>query len=157
MPYAGSLAVACGDLVPWRTGLVAPGHVESSQTRDRSWKLCPCIGGQILIHCTTREVLIMFYSDLLHSNKSLTLLSSYSANPWIKCPIYCIALRACLTPMDCSLPSSSVHGIFQASILEWVAISSSGGSSRPRDQICVSYISCIGRQITTELVGLPIY
>ena len=125
--------MACGDLVPWRTGLVAPGHVESSQTRDRSWKLCPCIGGQILIHCTTREVLIMFYSDLLHSNKSLTLLSSYSANPWIKCPIYCIALRACLTPMDCSLPSSSVHGIFQARILEWVGMPPSRGSSRPRD------------------------
>ena len=140
MPYAGSLAVACGDLVPWRTGLVAPGHMESSQTRDRSWKLCPCIGGQILIHCTTREVLIMFYSDLLHSNKSLTLLSSYSANPWIKCRIYCIALRACLTPMDCSLPSSSVHGIFQARILEWVAISCSRGSSCPRDQ---TWVPCI--------------
>ena len=37
--------------------------------------------------------------------------------------------------MDCSLPSSSVYGIFQARILEWVAISSSRGSSRPRDRI----------------------
>ena len=34
-------------------------------------------------------------------------------------------------PMDCSLPSSSVHGILQARILEWVAISSSKGSSNP--------------------------
>ena len=35
--------------------------------------------------------------------------------------------------MDCSLPGSSVHGIFQAGILEWVAISSSRGSSEPRE------------------------
>ena len=35
--------------------------------------------------------------------------------------------------VDCSLPGSSVHGILQARILEWIAISSSRGSSRPRD------------------------
>ena len=46
--------------------------------------------------------------------------------------------------MDCSPPGSSVHGISQARILEWVAISFSRGSSRPRDQTC---ISCIGRRI----------
>ena len=40
--------------------------------------------------------------------------------------------------MDCSLPGSSVHGIFQARILEWVAISSSRGSSWPRDWTWVS-------------------
>ena len=42
----------------------------------------------------------------------------------------------CLTfcdPLDCSPPGSSVHGILQARILEWVAISFSRGSSRPRD------------------------
>ena len=36
-------------------------------------------------------------------------------------------------PMDCSLPGSSVHGIFQARILEWVAICFSRGSAQPRD------------------------
>ena len=41
------------------------------------------------------------------------------------CPILC-------HPMDCSLPDSSVHGILQARILEWVAIPFSRGSSRPR-------------------------
>ena len=46
--------------------------------------------------------------------------------------------------MDCSLPGSSVPGILQAGILEWVAISFSRGSSRPRDQTC---ISCTDRQI----------
>ena len=44
--------------------------------------------------------------------------------------------------MDCSLPGSSVYGIFQARILEWVAISSSRGSSWFSDGIQVSCISC---------------
>ena len=43
-----------------------------------------------------------------------------------------------LWPVDWSPPSSSVHGIFQASILEWVVISFSRGSSWPRDQTQVS-------------------
>ena len=40
--------------------------------------------------------------------------------------------------MDCSPPGSSVHGILQARVLEWVAMPSSGGSSRPRDWTCGS-------------------
>ena len=43
-------------------------------------------------------------------------------------------------PMDCCLPGSSVHGILQARILEWVAIPFSRGSSQPRDQ---SQVACI--------------
>ena len=50
-------------------------------------------------------------------------------------------------PMDYSPPVSSVHGILQARILEWVAMPSFRGSSQPRDQTCISYISCIDRQI----------
>ena len=48
--------------------------------------------------------------------------------------------------MDCSLPGSSVHGIFQARVLEWVAISFSTGSSRLRDRTWVSHIA--GRHFT---------
>jgi len=62
------------------------------------------------------------------------------------------------TPMDYSLPGSSVHGIcplsksllsgiLQARILEWVVDSSSKGSSQPRDRSHISYVSCIGGQI----------
>ena len=43
-------------------------------------------------------------------------------------------------PMDCSLPGSSVHGIFQAIVLEWIAISFSRGSSQPWDRTWVSRI-----------------
>ena len=49
--------------------------------------------------------------------------------------------------MDCSLPGSSIHGILQAWVLEWVAISFSRGSSQPRDWTQVSYIA--GRCFTT--------
>ena len=68
------------------------------------------------------------------------------------CVCVCVHARAqsCPTlcdPMDCRLPGSSVHGILQARTLEWVAISSSRGSSQPRDWTHVSCISCIGRWI----------
>ena len=49
--------------------------------------------------------------------------------------------------MDCSLPGPSVCGILQARILEWVAISSSRGSSQPRGQTHTSCVSCIGRWV----------
>ena len=65
------------------------------------------------------------------------------------CTIYVLYLvvQSCPTlydTMDCSPPGSSVRGILQARILEWVAMPSSRGSSRPRDQTCISYVSCIG-------------
>ena len=58
------------------------------------------------------------------------------------------SLQSCPThfdPLDCSLPGSSVHGILQARILECVAISSSRGSSQPKDGTRVSWVSCISR------------
>ena len=56
--------------------------------------------------------------------------------------------------MDCSQRGSSVHGVFQARILEWVAISSSRRSSEPRDQnhICCGS-SIAGRLFTAEPLG----
>ena len=54
----------------------------------------------------------------------------------------CTVAQPCLTlcdPIDCNLPGSSLHGILQARILEWVAISSSRGSSWPRDRTHMSW------------------
>ena len=56
------------------------------------------------------------------------------------CPALC-------DPMDCSLTGSSVHGVFQAIILEWVAISFSRGSSWFREQTHVSCVLCNSRWI----------
>ena len=58
--------------------------------------------------------------------------------------------QLCLTL--CSPPGFSVHGIFQARTLEQLAISFSRGSSRPRDQTCVSWVCCIG-QVDSLLLG----
>ena len=55
----------------------------------------------------------------------------YHDNSWSEVAQSCVTL---CSPMDCSLPGSSIRGIFQARVLEWVAISFSRGSSRPREQ-----------------------
>ena len=58
--------------------------------------------------------------------------------------MYAQELQSCPTvcdPMDYSSPGSSVHGILQAKILEWVAVPFSMGSSQPRDQTQVSHIA----------------
>ena len=63
--------------------------------------------------------------------------------PWCL-KFWVLIAQLCLTlcnPIDCSPLGSSVHGVFQARILEWVAISFSRGSSWPRDQTQVSCIA----------------
>ena len=65
--------------------------------------------------------------------------------------------QSCLTlfdHMDCSLPGSSVHGIFQAIVLEWIAISFSRGSSQPRNRTRVSRIAgrCFTVWATREVI-----
>ena len=73
------------------------------------------------------------------------------AQPPLQCLLPCESEVVQLCPalwdsMGCSPPASSIHGIFQARILEWVAISFSRGSSWPRDQTQVSHIA--GRLFT---------
>ena len=57
-----------------------------------------------------------------------------------------LSLTLC-DPKDCGPLGSSVHGILQARILEWVAMPSSRESSQFRDQTCISFVSWIGRQV----------
>ena len=71
--------------------------------------------------------------------------------PWYSRSVSKLYLTLC-GPMDCSLPVSSIHGIFQARVLEWVASSSSRGSSRPKDWTCPSCTA--GRFFTTEPPGI---
>ena len=68
--------------------------------------------------------------------------------------IACMHAKSCPTllwPMDCSLPCSSVHGILQARIVEWVASSFSSGSSQPRDRTHISFVSCIVKEVFYHL------
>ena len=53
------------------------------------------------------------------------------------CSVAKLHLTLC-NPIDCSLSGSSVHGILQTRVLEWIAMPSSRGSSQPRDQTCIS-------------------
>ena len=97
-------------------GQPGAGHSYSSPLND--WRQC-----KIWIYCfplTWREIKRLF-----------------SAWKWKESEV----AQSCPTlfdPMDCSLPGSSIHGIFQARVLEWVVISFSRGSSRPRDWTQVS-------------------
>ena len=62
----------------------------------------------------------------------------------VKLSVLCLVAQSCLTfcdPIYCSPPGASVHGIFQARMLEWVAMPSSRGSSQPRDPTEVSCIA----------------
>ena len=63
-----------------------------------------------------------------------------------------VSLTLC-NPMDCSPPGSSVHGILQARMLEWVVMPSSRGSSLPRDRTCGSCLA--SRFFTAEPPGQP--
>ena len=73
--------------------------------------------------------------------------------------LYCFVSKLCLTlsnPMDCSPPGSSFHGVLQARILEWVAMSSSRESSWSQN---LNHVSCIDRWILYHWVtwGAPFY
>ena len=60
------------------------------------------------------------------------------------CPTLC-------SPLDCNPPGSSVHGMFQAKILELAAISYSRGSSWPRDLTCISVFSVLAGEFFTPV------
>ena len=94
-----------------------------------------CIAGGFFTIWAIREA---HFNPLLGTNNRLC-----------ACYVHAKSLQSCPTlwdPIDWSPPGSSVHGILQARILEWVAISFSRGSSWPRNRTHVSYIACIGRQ-----------
>ena len=77
-----------------------------------------------------------------------------------KCMCTCSITQSCPIlhhPINCSLPGLSVLEIFQARTLEWVAISYSRGSFRPRDQMGVPCISFIGRRILYHCATLAIF
>ena len=132
--------------------------------------------GEALHHCFTRATQFVFpWPSKLHislglknrlslcwkeSLETITLVKFHDPDPtWITnvgnnwITMKRVSVLSCFShvwlcdPMDCRPPGSSVRGILQARILEWVAMLSSRGSSQPRDQTQVSYISCIGRWV----------
>ena len=98
------------------------------------------------------------YTDLKQQNR---LLPSRIQEGWtsldfwdVQCMLRAKSLQLCPTlgdPIGCSPPGSSVHGILQARILEWVARPSSKGSSQSRDGTHIPYVYCIGRRVLHHL------
>ena len=88
--------------------------------------------------CSTQICQCMWICSCSVTKSCLTVTPWTAACMWISCVFSC--WRFC-NPMDCSRPGSFVHGISQARILGWVAISFSKGSSQPRDWTGVSCIA----------------
>ena len=102
--------------------------------------------------CATLEFFLswMFITAHLYKIYYLWIIYARQNSICVCVNVKVLVAQSCLTlcdPMDCSLLGSSVQGILQARILEPVAIGFSRGSSQPKDRTCVSYISCIGRQV----------
>ena len=99
--------------------------------------------------------------DKIHSRRGAGGVTELMRSPWSVSGLRCqhdlewgfLCVLSCFSPvwpwnaMDCSPLDSSVHGVPQARILQWVAIPSSRGSSQPGDQTRISYDSCVGRQV----------
>ena len=112
--------------------LAFPFSTESFQPRDRTW--ASCIAGRFFTISATRESTT--HLDSIIKSRHITLAT--------KDHVFVLVIQLCPTlcdPMDCSPPGSSVHGILQGRILEGITISSSWGSSRPRDQTCICCVS----------------
>ena len=98
----------------------------------------------------TYWVLNMRSCKLSHKSCKIMRVSGKEIFFWVTGPRCAKLLQSCpplWDPMNCSPPDSSVHGIIQARILEWIPISSPRGSSPPRDQSHISYVSCTDRQV----------
>ena len=113
----------------------------SSQRRDRT-QVCHIAGGFFTSWATREAHNLSFVVESCHLNSSLN-----------ECPAQWLVLPDSLHPMVCSPPDSGVHGILHARILEWVAISFSRGSSRPRDW--TSILALAGMFFTSEAIGKP--
>ena len=123
---------------------------ESSRPRDWIYgSRVSCIGRQILHPCTTWEALLKSLPPQAPSTTTPSKLTTLGAS--LVGPRSAVLRRLVVSnplwPTDCSPPGSSVHGIFLARTLEWVAVSFSTGSSQPRDWTRVSYVFCIAKWI----------
>ena len=92
--------------------------------------------------------------EALNSKMHNPLTQNIQSPPDSKVKMKVKSLSRFVTPVDCSLPDSTIHGIFQVRILEWDAISFSRGSSQPRDW---TQVSCIANRRFTVWVTSEAY
>ena len=136
-------------------------HTEGTWVpRMTSWSKAACLPWTFHLHSImweTNKPLNKHYVRQISLLISLLLSHCYIGSPVLCCAMSFQSCPTLCDPTDCSPLGSSVHGILQARILEWVALPSSWWSSWPRDQTCVSSSSCIvGGFFTTEPPGKPL-
>ena len=111
----------------------------------------PLPGGSTFLAIFWQSVCPWACKPITQISASLTWCSPYVYSSVSSCLlmmyVHAQAQPTLCDPMDCSPPGSSVHGTFQARILEWVAICASRGSSQPRDWTCSSWVFCTDRQV----------
>ena len=163
MSYSGSLMTLC-----WAESLVAQTLALKFKITEASWKRkqmkfsrdnsikgLQCRRRNINREVVLKQSRMQYLIREVHVKCQGSSVEKNYISPWFK-SCYVKSFQLCLTlcnPMDCSPPGSSVHGIFQARILEGVARPSSRGSSPPTDWAWVSCVSCIaGGFFTTELL-----
>ena len=113
-----------------------------------------------LLLCFKLPLILLSQYLLIYFYCVFFFLSSQVTTKYKKSVCVCLVTQSCLTfcnPMGFSLPNSSVHEVFPASILEWVAISSSWGSSLSRDWKYISCVSFIGRWILYHCATWELY
>ena len=147
-----------GSVLAWRTPWTEePGALQpvGLQRLGRNWLSTSTVDWMRTAHLTpwrgpvpaAVQLLFLFSLRSIH-----TFFSAFSL--WFPSLCLCLVTQSCPTlcnPMDSSPPGSSVHGILQAKILEWVAFLFSRGSSQPRDRTQVSRIA--GDSLSSEPPG----
>ena len=151
--------------VSLRLGEVAHGGGGRNIRHKQQGVICPEVRKEKCLHtysgrenCPRRhQKHSIIHQTLVRRHLDLCFLH-HSTKPFFypcMCMLNCFGCVWLCDPVDCSTPGSSVHRILQARILEWVAMPSSRESSQPRDQTCITYISCINRQFL--LHGKPMH
>ena len=134
--------------VCWPSAVVGTGSIPVSAW----WYGLPSVRSMRGSGCRVLGVGHFFLNrDLLENVMCVSGLGSGLGRDWPDAVVCVLLVQSCLTlcdPVDCSPSGSSVHGVLQARILEWVAICFSRGSSRPRDGARVSYME--GRSFTVR-------
>ena len=135
-----------------RTKYREPCSHACSERREGFWSN-QCPNASLLLVDSRSKAFTLLINQTIIKQK----LASYIATPRpeikVHDPSTCAeSLQSCpalCDPINSSLPGSSVHGILQAGILEWVAMPSSRASSQPWDPARVSHISCTDRRVFT--------
>ena len=134
-------------------------YVEITYLKQIVRKWCLLYGQWTAVHITVTSLPIEHILMCLSSH-SKSIHVRFLICECLSLPVHAQSLQSCpplWNPMDCSLPVSSIHRIFQAKILGWVTMLSYMGSSWPRDQIHVSCISFIAdRFFIVEPLGKPL-